>query len=247
MQILHRENSLLNEITVYDTNKYGEEHGRFRVLQFSNNAMQGAVDLDQPERILFEYPQAMLHLMNDSNQADQRLFIIGHGVGTIARHHTGTTIKVAELDERVVALSKQYFGYGDDNVVVGDGRELLSCEAEHTVDFIVLDAFSDKGTPRHLTSMSFFELAADKLDESGAILINLMGKRENDAHINAIYTTLREVFRFVKAFALPAENAADRRNYILTGSNTPLSYQTRRMAGFMEMELGQGYIIVDHD
>ncbi|SFT29431.1 spermidine synthase [Paenibacillus sp. BC26] len=245
MQILHRESSGQHEITVYDTSEYGGERGRFRVLQFSNNAMQGAMDLDQPGRILFEYPQAMIHLMDSSNSAFQRVFIIGHGIGTIAGNCPGKRFKVAELDEQVVALSRQYFGYSDDNVVVGDGRELLSCEDEHTYDFIVLDAFSDKGTPRHLTSKGFFELVVSKLDENGAILINLMGKRENDAHINAIYTTLLEVFQSVQAFALPAESASDRRNYILTGSNESILYQTRRMAGFMELELGQGYIIED--
>nr|WP_240548480.1 fused MFS/spermidine synthase [Paenibacillus lignilyticus] len=242
---MHRESSGQHEIIVYDTSEYGGERGRFRVLQFSNNAMQGALDLDQPERILFEYPQAMIHLMNSSNPSFQRVFIIGHGIGTIARHCTGKRFKVAELDGQVVSLSRQYFGYSDDNVVVGDGRELLSCEDAHTYDFIVLDAFSDKDTPRHLTSRSFFELVVSKLDENGAVLINLMGKRENDTHINAIYTTLQEVFQSVQAFALPAEGPSDRRNYILAGSNESLPYQMRRMAGFMELELGQGYIIED--
>ncbi|RAP73185.1 spermidine synthase [Paenibacillus montanisoli] len=244
MRILYREIGEQNEITVYDTDEYSGERGRFRILQFSDNAMQGAMDLDQPERILFEYPQAMLHLMACSGVSSGSVFLIGHGIGTIARHCTGR-VKAAELDAQVVELSRRYFGYSGTNVAVGDGRELLANESAHSYDFIVLDAFSDKGTPRHLTSTGFFELAASKLDEEGAIIINLMGKSENDANIAAIHATLREVFPNVKAFALPAASAADRRNYILVGGGGTIPYQARKMAGFVEIELGHGYIIED--
>ncbi|WP_308637916.1 spermidine synthase [Paenibacillus silvisoli] len=245
-QILFREAGEQNEIIVYDTDEYGGSRGRFRILQFSDQAMQGAMDLEQPERILFEYPQAMLHLMasGDGGSAGS-VFLIGHGIGTIARHCAGRRVKVAELDAQVVELSNKFFGYCGPDVVVGDGRALLAEEAAGSYDFILLDAFSDKGTPRHLTSRGFFELAASKLEDTGTILVNLMGKSENDAHIAAIHTTLRQAFPNVKAFALPAAHAADRRNYILAGSFVAIPYQTKKMAGFTEIELGHGYIIED--
>lgn len=63
MHVQLKEQNNDQEITVMDTQELYGEKGNFRVLQFSNEAIQGAMDLDQPERILFEYPRAIIHLV----------------------------------------------------------------------------------------------------------------------------------------------------------------------------------------
>ncbi|OCT14584.1 spermidine synthase [Paenibacillus pectinilyticus] len=247
MDVLFKELTAHHDITIYDTDTFAGEKGRFRILEFSNHAMQGAMDLRQPDRVLFEYPRAMIHLMQANNHSFQRVFLIGHGIGSIASHLKEKRFTVAELDEHVVALSRRYFGYSQDNVRIGDGRQLLREESASTYDYILVDAFTEKGTPLSLTSLSFFQMAAQKLDAEGAILLNLMGKGEQDPLLAAIHTTLHEVFPYVKAYKLPSEGRRDPQNIILMGQNKPITANLRQMAGFVEMMPGYGHILMDNE
>ncbi|OZQ65408.1 spermidine synthase [Paenibacillus sp. VTT E-133280] len=234
-----------HEITVYDTTELYGEQGAFRVMQFSNQAIQGAMDLNHPERVVFEYPRAIIHLMKCNAPSFEDAFLIGHGIGTIAGYFLDKRFKVAELDSEVVELSRRYFGYIQDNVVIGDGRQILEGEETQKYDYIVLDAFTAAGTPRHLISSEFFSIAHSKLNTEGYLLMNLMGKGENDPLINAIYTTLTEQFTYIKSFSLPSDGTADIKNIIIIGGFKPIRFQARHMAGFNEIQLGQGYLIRD--
>ncbi|CQR52813.1 spermidine synthase [Paenibacillus riograndensis] len=232
-------------IQVYDTTELYGETGRFRVLQFSGDAIQGALDLDHPRRVVFEYPRAMIHLMEAGEPFFEDVFVIGHGIGTIAGYFAEKRFKIAEVSAEVVELSRQHFGYSQDNVIVGDGRSILEGEPEHCYDYILLDAFTADGTPRHLISSGFFALARSRLNSRGSIIMNLMGRSEKDRLMGAIHTTLSEAFPYIKAFALPSEGTADIRNIIIMGSGRPIRYQARQMAGFVEITLGQGHVIRD--
>jgi spermidine synthase len=234
-----------HEITVYDTTELYGEKGAFRVMQFSNQAIQGAMDLNDPERIVFEYPRAIIHLMEFNAPSYENAFLIGHGIGTIAGHFSDKRFKVAELDSEVVELSRRYFGYGQDNIVIGDGRQILEGEEPQNYDYIILDAFTAAGTPRHLISSEFFSIAHSKLNAEGYLLMNLMGKGENDPLLNAIHTTLAEEFMYIKSFSLPSEGAADIQNIIIIGGYKPIRFQARHIAGFNEIQLGQGFLIRD--
>jgi spermidine synthase len=216
-------------------------------MQFSNKAIQGAMDLNNPERIVFEYPRAIIHLMEFNTPPFEDVFIIGHGIGTIAGHFSEKRFKIAELDNKVVELSKRCFGYNKNNVIVGDGRHILGCEEPHVYDYIILDAFTGKGTPKHLTSKEFFRITREKLDSDGSIILNLIGKGESDKLINAIYTTLNTEYAYTKSFSLPSQGVTDIRNIIIIGRNKPIVFQLRNMAGFTEIKLGQGHIIIDSD
>ncbi|NOU97740.1 spermidine synthase [Paenibacillus sp. LMG 31456] len=238
---------MFNEIAVYDTNQLYGEMGKYRFLQFSDDAMQGAIDLKDLSRIVLEYPRAIIHLMEYNNPSFENLFIIGHGIGTIASHYPDRGVTVAEIDEKVVELSKLFFKYRKDNVIVGDGRQILMNEESNSYDYIILDAFNKKGTPLHLTTTEFFEMTREKLNSRGAVIMNLMGKIKNDKLIDAIHSTFRETYVYSKAFSLPGADESDIRNIIVIGSNRTIEFQAREMAGFLEIELGQGHIIVDSD
>jgi spermidine synthase len=245
LHLLAKEFSLFNEIAVYDTNQLYGKMGKYRCLQFSDDSIQGAIDLKDPKRIVLEYQRAMIHLMELNNPSFNRVFVIGHGIGTIAGHYPDKRFTVAEIDERVVELSKLFFGYRKDNVRVGDGRRILRNEEPNAFDYIILDAFTNKGTPLHITTLEFFEMTMEKLDSQGAIIMNLMGKPKNDRLINAIHTTLRETYAYTKAFSLPAVDEADIRNMIIMGSNKTIDIQSQDTAGIYEIGLEQGHIIMD--
>ncbi|OXM87573.1 spermidine synthase [Paenibacillus rigui] len=245
MQLVIQQSSLDQHISIYDTTEFEGEKGRFRVLQFANDAIQGAMDLNDPKRVVFEYPRALIHLMEYNLPSFEDAFIIGHGIGTIAGYFAKKNVKVAELDENIVSLSRTYFGYSGDNVRIGDGRQLLHQEKPASCDYILVDAFTEKGTPVHLVSRQFFDMAREKLYPCGYILLNLMGKGGQDRRISAIHTTLSEVFPYIKAFALPSEHAHDVQNRIMIAGNQPIGFQARQLAGFVEIEPEPGDVLWD--
>ncbi len=233
------------DLEVYETTELYGEKGRFRVLQFSGDAVQGALDLNRPQRVVFEYPRAIIHLMEHNAPLFAAAFIVGHGIGTIPGYFADRTVKVAEASSEVLAISRSHFGYSRDNVAVGDGRAILEGEPDRRYDYIVLDAFTAAGTPPHLISLEFFALSRAKLHPRGAMLLNLMGRGEQDKLIGAIHTTLSEVFPYVAAFALPADGPGDMRNVLMMGSTSPITYQSRQLAGFLPITPAQGYVLRD--
>lgn len=243
MHLIHHTVSTFQELFVYETFRLYGQNGRFRLLQFSETAVQGAMDLDHPERILFEYPQAMIHLMEHHLPEFHSAFMIGQGIGTIPRRFPEKNFKIAELDGDVVRISREYFGYTADNVFVGDGRRLLAAEAPGSQDFVLVDAFNPAGTPRHLTSLEFFHIVRSKLSSRGAVILNLAGKETNDRHINAIHTTLGCVFPHTAAFVLPSSGRQC--NIILAGSQEPVNARVNQMAGFREAALEEGHNVRD--
>ncbi|MDO7907806.1 fused MFS/spermidine synthase [Paenibacillus sp. JX-17] len=245
MKLIHQEQTEHHDISVWDTAELYGERGRFRILQFSEDAVQGAVDLDRPERILFEYPRAMIHLMEYNQPEFEKIFMIGHGIGTIANYLPDRSVVTAELDAGVVEISRQWFGSRTDHVIIGDGRLILEQEEDESLDYLLLDAFSADGTPGHLVSDAFFTMVYSKLVPGGAVLMNLAGRTRYDHTISSVYTTLQSVFPYTTAFLLPSSTGMDIRNYLLAGSMSPLRYQSRHLAGFEEIHLQPGLILTD--
>ncbi|WP_172195875.1 spermidine synthase [Saccharibacillus qingshengii] len=244
MKLLHREQDKGSVITVRETEELYGEQGRFRVLEFANGDAQGALDLNDPGRIVLEYPRAIVHLMEHNDPSFERAFVIGHGIGTISRHFADKAIRTAEISGKIIQLSRLYFGY-DGQAEVGDGRDLLSREPDGLLDYVVLDAFTEKGVPWHLFTRECFQTAADKLDEHGAILINMFGRGRRDVHTEAVWATLADVFPHRRGFALPQEDPRDPMNRILVGSKRPIEAKMRQMAGFVEDEPERGTILDD--
>lgn len=233
------------DIEVYETTELYGESGRFRVLQFSGEAVQGVMDLNHPRRVVFEYLQAMIHLMEAGNLYFEDVFLIGHGIGTLAGHYPDKRFRVAEINPQVAQLSRTRFGYTGDNILIGDGRSLLEAEPDCSYDYVLLDAFTAAGTPPQFTTLEFFALTRDKLHTHGALIMNLMGRSGQDRLISAIHTTLGEVYPYIRTFALPAEGTADLRNIVMVASARPIPCQSRHMAGFSEITPGLGHVIRD--
>ncbi|WP_410770273.1 spermidine synthase [Fontibacillus sp. BL9] len=233
------------KLVVYETSHFDGEPGKYRVLAFSDGAAQGVLDVDSPARIVFEYPRAILHLMETHLPDYNEVYVIGLGIGTIPARLQNKRVKVAEIDHRIKEVSRRYFGYSPTNVEIGDGRSLLEREPNLDYDFVVLDAFTEKDTPLHLLSGPFFTLCKDKLNERGGLIMNMFGRGASDNLICAVHTTLRSVFSYTCCFELPQTGAADKRNILLMGAMQPIRFREKEMAGFVAFTPEEGYIIRD--
>lgn len=223
MQLLAHEKGPHGELKIYDTTELYGELGKFRILQFADGAVQGAIDLRRPSRIVLAYQTALVGLMDAMRPSFGRAFVIGHGAGTIARHYGSDRIQAAEIDALVAEWSRVYFGCRHANVAIGDGRELLAATEPGSFDYVVVDAFTAEGTPPHLATLEFYALARDRLRDGGAMLLNVIGRGSGDKRVASMLATLQAVFPYAAAMSAEAPGGEAGDNLILVAGSRALA------------------------
>ncbi|MDI4649916.1 spermidine synthase [Cohnella hashimotonis] len=211
MRRIAHEKGRYGELSISDTTELYGELGRFRILQFADGAVQGAIDLRDPSRVVLAYQRAIVGLMDAIRPHFTRAFVIGHGAGTIARHYGHMRIETAEINATVVEWSRAYFGCRQSDIAIGDGRELLCKTEPGSFDYIVVDAFTADGTPPHLSTLEFYSLARERLREGGTMLLNVIGRGKGDKRIASMLATLQAVFPYAAAVSVagPGGEAGD--------------------------------------
>ncbi|MFA1611411.1 spermidine synthase [Halobellus rubicundus] len=200
--------------TVYGTQTAYQElqvvdRGDVRTL-YLDGQRHSAMDLTDPDRHVFEYTRyfhAPLLFTEDADAVDRVLFVGGGGfTGPRIFHETypNVTVDVVELDPAVVDAADRYFGIPDSprmNVHVGGARQFLE-STNRTYDVIVLDAYRKDSVPFQLTTVEFMRLAADRLDDDGVLLANLIAAPTGPASdfYRAEYKTMEQVFPRVYSF-----------------------------------------------
>ena len=154
------------------------------------------------------------------------LLIIGLAGGTIARQHQAIygDIRMTgiELDGKILALGAEYFGMNATEMpslttITQDGRYALR-QLESSYDVIAIDAYRPPYIPWHLTTREFFAEARAALSEDGVLAINV-GRTASDRRlVDALTSTLLEVYPSVHALDVPNSF-----NTILAASTQPTS------------------------
>lgn len=115
----------------------------------------------------------------------QAVTAVGLGIGTLAAYsEPGSSMTFIEIDQAVVDIARdeRYFHFladarGDVDVLVGDGRLLLSEIPDASSDLIVLDAFSSDSIPTHLlTEEALTEFATATAPGTGALAIHISNR-----------------------------------------------------------------------
>ncbi|WP_336001218.1 spermidine synthase [Halorientalis halophila] len=191
-----------------------------------------AMDLEQPNRHVFDYtryfhlPLLMTDWRNgtagsngsdgpdggtadaphESGDVDRVLFIGGGGFTGPKRfaNDYDVTVDVVEIDGEVIRVAEDYFGAEerpDMRVHNAEGRQFLR-ETDHTYDLIVLDAYKKDKVPFQLTTLEFMQLTADRLDEDGVLMANVISAPTGPASqfYRAQYKTMNEVYPQVYSF-----------------------------------------------
>lgn len=137
------------------------------------------------------------------------MLIIGGGGGTIPREyrrHYDCEVDVAEIDPKVVRISKEWFYFRPDSklrVHVEDGRMFLK-RTEKKYDAILIDAFTGGGQiPFYLTTKEFFREARERLTPDGVLTMNVIGTLtgRNSRLYHSVLRTWREAgFKHIHVF-----------------------------------------------
>ncbi|HSM26044.1 MAG TPA: fused MFS/spermidine synthase [Anaerolineaceae bacterium] len=147
--------------------------------------------------------------------------IIGLAGGTTARQasivYPGILIDGFEIDPKIVEIGNQYFDMSNPNlsVFVQDGRWGLKT-SQNTYNVISVDAYRPPYIPWHFTTKEFFSEVYDHLEPDGVMAINIGRGVEDRRLIDALGSTILEVFPTIHVMDLPFSF-----NSILFATKTP--------------------------
>lgn len=166
-----------------------------RTLHVGGEAIQSAMRIDDPFALALDYTRCMMAFLLFHPEPREAL-MIGLGGGSLAKffhkRFKQTSIRVVELDLRVVAAAREHFALPPEDerlrVEVGDGAESLAPEC---CDLLVLDAFEDELHVPRLASAEFYDGAFLALREPGAMVVNFM---DDDPRFDQTLARLERAF-----------------------------------------------------
>lgn len=175
-KVLHEERSVYTRIIVQDSN-------RLRCLKFTlkrDDSTQTCINLNRPKRMVFAYTKmSMASLL--LNPSPKRILIIGLGGGTLPMAMRDllpeAQIETVEIDEAVVRVAKEYFGFVEDQnnrAITQDARVFGKRAAlrGREFDLIILDAFNGEYIPEHLMTVEFLREMRSLLSDDGVLVAN---------------------------------------------------------------------------
>ncbi len=135
--------------------------------------------------------------VNENEQLD--VLILGMGTGTYATqcdlYFDNLTFEGVEIDQDITDLAVDYFHLSEDvPVYTYDGRAFLNA-VDKTYDVIMVDAYQDITIPFQMSTVEFFNLVKDHLNEDGVMVVNLNMKGGEEGNISQYITdTISSVF-----------------------------------------------------
>ena len=147
----------------------------------------------------YDYAMAAPLMTAQDDPEDCSVLVLGMGTGTYAHQCRGyygdMTIEGVEIDDRITALARQYFALPEDvKVTTYDGRAYLNA-VDQTYDVIMVDAYQDITIPFQMSSVEFFTLVKEHLNENGVMVVNMNMRGSSEGNINQyLADTISSVF-----------------------------------------------------
>ncbi len=216
---------LVNRITPYQTLEIRERSGR-RILT-SDGQLQSAIWLDtlEPALIYPRYSIASL-LFDDSPES---AVVLGLGAGTFGRYVQkrlpDLEIDFIEIDPAVAEEAQEWMGFEPGptrRLHIQDGRRYLAEAAGRKWDLIFCDTYLGLSVPFQNTTLEFFQLTRERLNDDGVLMVNFAAGLKNP-FTEALYATIGEVYRHTYLFDVPQTS-----NSVLIGTDRPVR-ATREM------------------
>lgn len=208
-----------------------DDEGSIRCLKFTlvrKNSRQTCIDRNNPQRLVFDYAKMTLSaLLLKPNP--ERILIIGLGGGTLPNALRdilpGAVIDTVEIDEAVVRVAKQFFGFAEDKqnrVYVQDARVFGKRAALRGEQYglIILDAFDGEYIPEHLMTAEFLSEMRGLLSNDGVLVANTFASSKLYDYESATYA---EAFGGFLNFRLPTSG-----NRVILVPQARLDFDARR-------------------
>ncbi|MEX2497950.1 MAG: fused MFS/spermidine synthase [Wenzhouxiangellaceae bacterium] len=230
VEVVYQSEGLLGQLKVIDfTYAPPDRPGRRtdRIL-FVNRTAQTWIHRDSGDPVwdYMRYIQSVASVLPENS----RVLLLGLGGGTIAGQlqQLGLAVDSVELDARIAAVARDYFGLehsGD--VFIDDARHFLRA-TDRRYDLIVFDVFQAEVPPAHLLTLETFRNIGDRLTSDGFFIVNYSGYLSGSTGRGArsIYRTLVEATSHV--LVIPTAEDEHIANNLLIASNHRLDLSDPR-------------------
>ncbi|HEY1645240.1 MAG TPA: fused MFS/spermidine synthase [Candidatus Saccharimonadales bacterium] len=201
--------------------------GRASRLLYSGQlaSAQSGIDLDNPDKLLFEYNQRLVELVKQFKPG--AILAIGGGAYTLPSYlikkYPTLLIDVVEPDRGLDALSKRYFNLSSGfNIIHEYGLDYLK-KNKKAYDLIIVDAYADQRIPDSINSKKFAKLAASSLNSNGLLVANVISSLAKDSVINNLHGAYKKHFKSFKVFPSASNREfAFTHNFIYVASQEPI-------------------------
>jgi spermidine synthase len=172
------------------------DKGPRRLLHFDFGAIQSAMLMSSPQRLILAYTREMMTFLL-FNSEPKRILLLGLGGGSIAKfcyqRLPGANITAVEVSPDVIALRREFSIPEDDQrfrVIRADGAAYVSAQSA-CMDVVLADACDRTGIATQFNSLQFYRTARNCLAPGGVFVTNLCGdESERAEHLRK----LREAF-----------------------------------------------------
>ncbi|WP_291012370.1 hypothetical protein [Hydrogenophaga sp.] len=170
VKLLHSEKSPYQRIEIYDHQSFG------RLL-----VLDGYIQASQADEFIYHEMAVHVPLLGRERK-DASVLIIGGGDGGILReslkHDFVTSVTMVEIDQRVIALAKEYLAVNGDyddprvTLVIDNAANFVSqaLQSGQRYDLIVLDLTEPVGPSSCLFTEKFLTEVVSLVSETGVIL-----------------------------------------------------------------------------
>jgi len=194
------------------------ENEQYRWFTLAGEAIQGAMDKTQPEKVIMPTIQAML-LFLLWPKGSQKVLNLGLGSAAIERAlatQAGIEVTSVELESEVVLMAEQFFQFKPPAPVVHACADAFIKQSSECFDVILIDLFSQELHPAFFNSAQFWQNTAQRLTQDGQVFINLYPKDEKD--LLEVLLLLKPLYQHMLMIELK-----DFKNIILVASQQSLS------------------------
>ncbi|XP_010536155.1 PREDICTED: thermospermine synthase ACAULIS5 [Tarenaya hassleriana] len=222
--VLHKGTSEYQDIALLDTKRFG------KVLVIDGK-MQSA------ERDEFIYHECLIHPALLCHQNPKTVFIMGGGEGSAARealkHKTIEKVVMCDIDQEVVDFCRRFLTINSEafcskklDLIINDAKAELE-KREEKFDIIVGDLADpvEGGPCFQLYTKSFYEKTLKTKLNSNGIFVTQSGPAGIFTHkevFTSIYNTMKQVFKYVKAYTAHVPSFADTWGWVMA-SDEPFS------------------------
>lgn len=187
--------------SVYISEKFG-----VRTLHIGSDTVQSAMRIARPNDLEVAYTRSMMAFLL-FHSSPREVLLIGLGAGSLAKfiYHRlpHAHIVAVEINPRVVAVARQFFGLPNDDarleVVTGDGSAYVESGGRNA-DVLMVDGYDAEAQAPELATRQFYQGCARALNPGGVFVVNLWGR---DRGFRACVDRIADAFDG-RALCLPA-------------------------------------------
>ena len=166
-------------------------------LTFGAGGQQSGMQVNEPNRLMFQYTQAMMLALLFSDQPKSSL-LLGLGAGSLAKALLQVSdelqVTAVELREDVKNIAHQWFLLPECDqltVEIDDAFSYIE-NVTTTTDLLFVDLYLDNGIQQTLTSEAFINHCHSALNDRGLLVLNLWD--EGKGYLPFNLDLLEEIF-----------------------------------------------------